>query len=341
MFCSLCKQHYPYRYMLIEHMSKVHEFKIVDKDGFYKCYACSKSYPSFVRDEFIEHIEEHEITSTYCYDCHIDLRNVIAFEEHRTSIHCDYSMHVDKIDLLPELDTPENLINGNETNKINEEEEEQQQILIQTEDGSIVSVKDYMITENGEILIRNLDGMEQQQNTENPESDTVTIDNLEQYLLNHGINTEGSGYSFVQSESGEILLQHNENHSEESNLMQEYNEILDQAPIEDYEPTQRQQPQVIENVKIPQTNNSNQSTLDELGDILLEVAAAAEYKKTSSPPKMIRQIGKHKSHDNKYGSLKRTRIPEKYHEEPPEPVKNFSQAYEFFVKGFNERNKRL
>ncbi|KAL7047009.1 hypothetical protein ACKWTF_002764 [Chironomus riparius] len=93
---------------------------------------------------------------------------------------------------------------------------------------------------------------------------------------------------------------------------------------------------------------ANQSTLDELGDILLEVAAAAEKEKKPKAgdpnQKVMRETlwGK-KRPAEPFREANAKRRSTKQLEILPEtetPARNFSQAYEFFVKGFDAKKQK-
>jgi hypothetical protein len=260
-------------------------------------------------------------------------------------------------------------------------EDSQQQIMIQTEDGSLLNMNNIILTENGELIIQNLDGLLPNGASGNDESGgQIHIDNLEQFLLEQGI-TSGEEISYIQSDGNEIISNDDETVSQhsQSGLMPHYNQIFEpdpNIPTELIESSEVQVDDGVENIlmngqyviqsgsgyeQLVTSNgqqarvqnetqvqlDANQSTLDELGDILLEVAAAAEQEKKP-------RLNQHFNQGANIGSKKRgaaaiSSQPKKKFgsdhaaaDESEVPAANFSHAYEIFVKGFSaKRNSKM
>lgn len=242
---------------------------------------------------------------------------------------------------------------------------QQHQIMLQTEDGSLLNSL-ILTTENGELI--NLEGLlpNGEQATDENSSGQIHISNLEQFLLEQGLSS-GTEISYIQSEDGQVIIQNDDGTVSQESLMQTYTEIFDpdeEIPTELITSTEV----VDENSQgmlmngdymvqtIPEHGNNgkatnaqidaNQSTLDELGDILLEVAAAAEKEKKP------RATGERDAKDMLWGKKrpaealasngaqkkKNVAKPFETRFDPTEtPASNFSQAYEFFVKGFDAK----
>lgn len=265
------------------------------------------------------------------------------------------------------------------------EDSQQQQIIVQTEDGNLLNMNNFILTENGELIIQNLDGLlPNGEETDDGTGEQIHISNLEQFLIEQGLSSS-TEISYIHPDNSQIIIQNDDgtvSQSSQESLLQTYKEIFE--PDEDI-PTELIAPnevhaestsqslilngdymvqstsllgnnnnngQVIEQVEVQSTTqvDANQSTLDELGDILLEVAAAAEKEKKPKviEQKIIRETlwGTRKRNlepINNGSSKKRStggRHSEPFVQETEQPASNFSQAYEFFVKGFNDKKQK-
>lgn len=268
-----------------------------------------------------------------------------------------------------------------------DDDSEQQQIMVQTEDGSLLNMNNFILTENGELIIQNLEGLlpNGQEGADDGSGEHIQISNLEQFLIEQGLSSS-TEISYIQNDDNQIIIQNDDgtvSQSSQESLMQTYKEIFE--PDEDI-PTELISSSevndqgasqslllngdymvqsiplldqnsnngiVVEQVEVQSTTqvDANQSTLDELGDILLEVAAAAEKEKK---PKVIEQKiireslwGTRKRNLESIvnnGSSKKRNISGKHSEtsiqDTEQPASNFSQAYEFFVKGFNDKKQK-
>ena len=268
-----------------------------------------------------------------------------------------------------------------------DDDSQHQQIIVQTEDGSLLNMNNFILTENGELIIQNLEGLlpNGQEVTDDGSGEHIQISNLEQFLMEQGLSSS-TEISYIQNDDNQIIIQNDDgtvSQSSQESLMQTYKEIFE--PDEDI-PTEliassevhdegasqglllngdymvqsiplldqnSNNGQVVEQVEVQSTTqvDANQSTLDELGDILLEVAAAAEKEKK---PKVIEQKiireslwGTRKRNSEQIvnnGSSKKRNISGRPSEtsiqETEQPASNFSQAYEFFVKGFNDKKQK-
>lgn len=174
---------------------------------------------------------------------------------------------------------------------------DQQEIIVQGEDGSLLNMNNFILTENGELIIQNFDGLLQNGNQDGSGvgDDCAQIQiNLEQFLLEQGLaaNTE---ISYIQGEDGNLVALQNDDGTQESVLQKMIfegndipNDLIDETEVEtqqhddtnilingDYiipSKVETQQQQVIENL-----NAANQSTLDELGDILVGFKIILNY----------------------------------------------------------------
>lgn len=409
----------------MEHISSVHNRTIVDNEpSFYKCYVCNKGFSSQKRKMFVQHLTySHQVATSFCNDCRVNLESVHHLEAHRERSHQDFSILVDKKITKPQApktasrdfkDVPKNSIAPikrqpsrlqakvhqkleayqepaayppNDDTQFNVlEEDQEQQIMVQTEDGSLLNMNNFILTENGELILQNLDGL--LPNGEAVSDDTsgqIHIGNLEQFLIEQGLSS-GTEISYIQQEDGgQVIIQNDDgtvSQSSQESLMQTYKqifepdedisaELIESSEVIDDNTSENMlmngdymvqsipvidnsnNGQIIENIEIQNITqvDANQSTLDELGDILLEVAAAAEKEKK---PKIV----EHKLvRDSLWGSKKRpaesftsngsakkrnTR-PSPYQDssfkESEQPASNFSQAYEFFVRGFDAKKQ--
>lgn len=266
-----------------------------------------------------------------------------------------------------------------------DDDSQQQQIMVQTEDGSLLNMNNFILTENGELIIQNLEGLlpNGQEGTDDGSGEHIHISNLEQFLMEQGLSSS-TEISYIQPDDSQIIIQNDDgtiSQSSQESLMQTYKEIFEpdediptelitSSEVHDENASQSLlngnymvqsipildqhgiNGQVVEQVEVRSTTqvDANQSTLDELGDILLEVAAAAEKEKK---PKVIEQKI---IRETLWGTRKRNLEPisngpskkrsnsgkhsEGFVQETEQPASNFSQAYEFFVKGFNDKKQK-
>lgn len=178
-----------------------------------------------------------------------------------------------------------------------QEPQQQQQVLIQGEDGSLLNMNNLILTENGELIIQNFDGL--LPNGGAGQEGEIQINNLEQFLLEQGI-TANTEISYIQSDDGTMVIQNEDGsltHTTQESLLQTYKEIFEPDEItneligDDVQQNQvidqqnilmngdfviqtqpqiqvDQQPVIVDNQAL---NAANQSTLDELGDILVSL----------------------------------------------------------------------
>lgn len=411
--CSVCKDTFRFRYILMEHLSNIHNRTIVDSEAsFYKCFICMRGFSSQHRKPFLQHLSEHNTSKGFCFDCNVNLESLNHLESHRERSHQDFSLLADKNRSQPTREAPRTEIKTLpkasprklqrvETLKrdsfqppptqhieVQEEPEQftsleddsQQQIMVQTEDGSLLNMNNFILTENGELIIQNLDGLlpNGQEGGDDSGGGQIHISNLEQFLLEQGLSGNAE-ISYIQPDDNQVIIQNDDgtiNQSSQESLMQTYKEIFEPdenipaelmtAPVSDDSVllngdyismttigTHSNNGQIAHQVEV-QNNaqvDANQSTLDELGDILLEVAAAAEKEKK---PKVIQQkivrealwgSSKKRPADasvNNGSSKKRSAAKaESKPEEDEPPASNFSQAYEYFVKGFDAKKHKM
>lgn len=280
-----------------------------------------------------------------------------------------------------------------ETTQFSNNEDDSQQIMVQTEDGSLLNMNNFILTENGELIIQNLDGLlpNGQEGGDDGSGSQIHISNLEQFLMEQGLSGS-TEISYIQPEENQVIIQNDDgtvSQNSQESLMQTYKEIFE--PDEDI-PTElisssevhvhdgnvaqnlllngeymvqsvpimeqhSNNGQVAQQVEVQNSGQvyANQSTLDELGDILLEVAAAAEKEKKpkSIEQKIIREtlwgtrkrnsdpmtsIGSTKKRSGPSGNGRQSDSMLAQESEPP--ASNFSQAYEFFVKGFDAKKHK-
>lgn len=275
-------------------------------------------------------------------------------------------------------------------NEDDSQQQQQQQIMVQTEDGSLLNMNNFILTENGELIIQNLDGLlpNGQEGADDGSGSQIHISNLEQFLMEQGLSGS-TEISYIQPDEGTVIIQNDDgtvSQSSQESLMQTYKEIFE--PDEDI-PTELisssevhvhdenvvqslllngdymvpimdqhgNNGQVAEQVEVQNSAqvDANQSTLDELGDILLEVAAAAEKEKKPKvvEQKIIRETlwgtrkrnsepitnnGSAKKRSGTSSHSRQTDLTTTQESEPP--ASNFSQAYEFFVKGFDAKKHK-
>lgn len=314
----------------MDHFANIHHFTIVDNEAnFYKCCYCKETFSSQNRKVFMQHLQTHQSSTTNCYDCnaYFDTRSV--YEDHREKTHQDFSKSVHKTQLfgaqakIEKFDEP-TVMQGvaQDQLKILEKEvakqkghhqevqemptapvellhDQQQQQVIIGEDGSLLNMNNLILTENGELIIQNYDGLLPNGGT--GQDGEIQINNLEQFLLEQGLsaNTE---ISYIQSDDGTMVI-HNEDgsltHTTQESLLQTYKEIFEPDEISNeligeteihhsqvieqqnilmngdfiiqsqpHIQVDQQQPVVVDNQAL---NAANQSTLDELGDILVSL----------------------------------------------------------------------
>lgn len=343
-----------------------------------------KGFASRDRKIFVEHLEDHQNNSTFCFDCNTYLENASTFEIHREKIHQDFSRIVDKPIITTETatiktqknvklqqhtsntvklsntvttqiqnkgatvksiefptqqsskiantkqrETPQILQNiqvaapspkQQQLEIINNvsQQDSQQQIMIQNEDGTFLNMNNLMITENGELIIQNLDGI-LQNGQEGDEGSQIQISNLEQFFMEQGLSSNAE-ISYIQPDminDGQVVIQSDDVAAQED-LIQTYkeifepddeisNELISSADAQQIEhqtqnillngeyvlqtpPAQQTKSannnnnnivQTIEHVDVgnPQVlDPANQSTLDELGDILVSAQFLSSIK---------------------------------------------------------------
>lgn len=237
---------------------------------------------------------------------------------------------------VPKIIQPEPAVaieTATENNIAMKEYQQQLQTLIQSDDGTILN--NLMVNENGELIVPNYaEGMIQNGH----DLEASQIQQIEQFLLEQGI-TDTSGISYIQTEDGQILLQQttDENNDDQEAIMHLLQSQQDDAAPQEENNCSSEMDIEVDTPKIT-INPENQAALDELGDILLEVAAAADNDNsfkgpTSKSPQKRRNNGSRFADEEPVKRFK-TSV------EETQPVKNFSQAYEYFVKGFDAmRNK--
>lgn len=257
---------------------------------------------------------------------------------------------------------------------VGEADQQQQQIMVQTEDGSLLNMNNIILTENGELIIQDLDGLlpNGEQASEENSGGQIHISNLEQFLLEQGLSS-GAEISYIQSEDGQVIIQNDDgtvSQSSQDSLMQTYFDPDDEMPTElitSSEVVEDNNSQgmlmngdyMVQTIPLEQQGSNgkaesaaqidaNQSTLDELGDILLEVAAAAEKEK--KPKAIVERNAKDALWGKKRpaaavannGAQKKKNFGKPYEsgfDAAETPASNFSQAYEFFVKGFDAKKQ--
>lgn len=415
--CSVCKEPFRFRYLLMNHISNVHNRTVVDNEnGFYKCFVCMRGFRAQHRNNFMQHLSEHKKSTTFCSDCNVSLESIHHLEAHRERSHQDFSLLVDKklprqpVKNLPSvakvapkpttkqaplgsrqrygeaIQTPmkaesiQQVEDENQFDVIDDGAEQQEQIMVQTEDGSLLNMNNFILTENGELILQNLECLmpnNGQETADDSSGGQVHISNLEQFLMEQGLSSS-TEISYIQQDDNQVIIQHDDgtvSQSSQESLMQTYKEIFE--PDDDIQTEfiatseipdesaaqnlllngdflvqsipgleQSSNGQVVEHVEVHNTQavDANQSTLDELGDILLEVAAAAEKEKKpkATQARTIRETlwGAKKTAVEKRPGVPRKRNNEAFAEKPDQPASNFSQAYEFFVKGFDAKKQK-
>lgn len=302
--CFKCPKTFEFRYLLMEHISTVHQRTIVDQEtNFYQCFFCNQSFATQNRNSLVQHLQQHQISQSYCYDCNINFETRNKLEDHREKSHQDFSKSVDKIPLVnevsqvPQLKKEAEVINQQVVQTSQEIEQilpdQQQQIIVQGEDGNLLNMNNFILTENGELIIQNFDGLlpngSQDGSVVGDDCGQIQI-NLEQFLMEQGLaaNTE---ISYIQGEDGSLVALQNDDGTQESVLQKLIfdgndipNDLIDETEVS----TEQQNdddtnilingdyiipshPAKIETQQqnIESLNAANQSTLDELGDILV------------------------------------------------------------------------
>lgn len=264
---------------------------------------------------------------------------------------------------------------------LDNDDSQQQQIMVQTEDGSLLNMNNFILTENGELILQNLEGLlPNGQESGEDSSGQIHISNLEQFLIEQGL-AGSQEISYIQPDDSQVIIQNDDgtvSQSSQESLMQTYKEIFEPdvdipseliatSEVEDVttqnlllngnymvqSSMNELNGQVVEHMvevqNSAQADAANQSTLDELGDILLEVAAAAEKEKKPkvTEQKIIRESlwGTRKRAPDTIASngspKKRNTGPNKQQmpQETLAPASNFSHAYEIFVKGFDAKKQ--
>lgn len=382
----------------MDHLSGVHKRTIVDQGSpFYKCYVCSQGFASQMRKDFIEHLQTHVALTTFCSDCNVNVSSYEDYKAHRERSHHDFSILVKQEPAKKAtasinkaapnkqrtpVKVPSLPVHVEETPSVVEPEHfsnidcDEQQIMVQTEDGSLLNMNNFILTENGEFILQNMDGLLPHGAASADDQSGIHISNLEEFLMEQGLSS-GAEISYVHSDegqAGQVIIQNEDgtvSQSSQESLMQNYKEIFEpdeEMPTEMIITTEEgdggSQTMLFNGDYIVQTlpvtsqssNESyvqqtgqvdaNQSTLDELGDILLEVAAAADKEKkplrheTNSARESL--WGKKRPANAplaQNGSAKKRFGKQFENLQPEKPASNFSQAYEFFVKGFDAKKK--
>lgn len=322
----------------MDHFANVHKRTIVDNEAnFYKCCFCNQTFASQARKNFLQHLQKHQMSQSYCYDCNMNFDSRGMLDDHREKSHQDFSRTVDKKPLIninndgyivktqpmvkaaqtaheqlrslnkePKkiLTTPtqhqqpqQHRVMEESTQEFShggqQPEQQPQQIIVQSENGNIINMNNLILTENGELIIQNFDDMIPNGAVqESDEGSAIQIDNLEQFLLEQGIsaNTE---ISYIQEGNGNLVALQNDvgtlAHATQDNLLeifepQEITSELLSGETEDvseqnqniilngeYVIQQDFQPQIQIQVDNQPLNAVNQTTLDELGDILVKL----------------------------------------------------------------------
>jgi hypothetical protein len=318
----------------MDHLSSVHNRTVVDNDvNFYKCCFCMKGFSSQNRRGFLEHLDSHQIVKSYCYDCNTNTESNNLYDSHRERCHHDFSGIVvtDNEKSAPknaQTQKPPNTIRqinadvslqqtqvtaaaspkqlqyelvNNATPNI--QQQPTQQIVL--EDGSLLNMNNLILTENGEFIIQNIDGL-LPNGQESDEGTQIQISNLEQFLMEQGL-AGNAEISYIQPDmDGQVLIQNSSETPPQDTLMQSYkgifepndeipNELIGETEVETEQPSQNillngeylietsQKAMGGNNIQhsiehIDVTNSqqqqqaldaANQSTLDELGDILV------------------------------------------------------------------------
>lgn len=315
----------------MDHFATVHNRTIVDNEvNFYKCCFCLQTFASQNRKIFLQHLQKHQNSQSYCYDCNLNFDTRSMYDDHREKAHQDFSKSVDKRPLVNDMNllklpaqsaavaAHEQLKSfkkdkvvvsqvcheelAQEMSQIEQDEQQHQQIIVQSEDGSLLNMNNLILTENGELIIQNFDGLLPNGGQEGEEGTQIQISNLEQFLLEQGLsaNTE---ISYIQGEDGNLVALQNEDgtltHTTQESLLQTYKEIFEPEEIHneligESEVVAHQQDQnnilmngdyIIQADIQPQiqvgnnqaVNAANQSTLDELGDILVTIKALINW----------------------------------------------------------------
>lgn len=372
---------------------------------FYKCFICMQGFLCKERRIFIQHMREHKTSDSFCSDCNSNLESSHHLIAHRERSHQDFSMLADKKPysknqanyaqaIVKDSNQVENkiaakrstitktkqsksstIINVNnqtqyqiqeleDTDQFKSEENDSQQIVI-TEDGSLLNMNNFILTESGELIIQNLEGLlpNGQESSEDGASEQIHISSLEQFL---GLSGSAEVSYIQQPDEGQMIIQNDDgtmSHSSQESLMQTYKEIFEPDEgsttqnmllngdflVQSIPGFEHSSGQVAEQVEIRNTTrvDANQSTLDELGDILLEVAAAAEKEKKPkvTEQKIIRDTlwGRKRAGESvatTNGSARKRNFATLKPENVSQEASNFSQAYEFFVKGFDAKKQK-
>lgn len=363
----------------MDHVASDHNRTIVDNEvSFYKCCYCRKGFSSQNRKAFVEHLEIHQSSSSYCYDCNANQDSPAALQAHREKIHQDFSKTVDGSNVaeIPKVQgtTRQNnnktthklasqdvKITGNNTESVQQlrknstakpkttadvvptqvqqvaaqskyeiidnvhldpqqqQQPQTQQIMIQNEDGTFLNMNNLILTDNGELIIQNLDGL-LPNGQEADEGTQIQIGNLEQFLIEQGLSSNAE-ISYIQQDmigDGQVIIQNEDGTTQDSALMQTYKEIFEPddeiaadltADAQQIDTQSQsilmngdfvlQTPNVQQQIVKPVTNNNNilqasiehvdvgnsqavdaanQSTLDELGDILVSLLTLFDTK---------------------------------------------------------------
>jgi hypothetical protein len=287
----------------MDHFANIHHRTIVDNEvNFYQCFFCDQTYNSQNRTLLVQHLQQHQMSQNFCYDCNTIFESRNKLEDHREKSHQDFSRSVDKNPLVSELppekkEAPIAISQQNEVMQIAQQQQEieqampeQQEIIVQGEDGSLLNMNNFILTENGELIIQNFDGLLPNGSQDGSDDCGQIQINLEQFLLEQGLaaNTE---ISYIQGEDGSLVALQNEDGTQESVLQKLIfdgndipNDLIDETEVVtqqqndddtsilingDYIVPAHQNKIETQQQNMENLNAANQSTLDELGDILV------------------------------------------------------------------------
>ena len=255
-------------------------------------------------------------------------------------------------------DVKEEFMEEREILHVKNDDEDPAQALLKN-----LNMNNLILTEDGQILIQNFEGFDGQESLD--QNSQIHI-NLEQFLLDQGL-APGTEISFVQGAAEDEQTEIEEedprlNENSQNSLLETYKEIFEPdeyVTTSEIETTEdhmngeyitTNNGTTIHEVVVDNSEDQNQSTLDELGDILLEVAAAAECKTTKPNIVIFDQTIINPSNASLWGkkrhiesleckpSKKRSTTRDLFSESTG--ASNFSQAYELFVKGMGDKKSK-
>ena len=366
-------------------MQEKHKRKIVDASNFYKCFLCNQKFSCQQRTTFLKHLDDHSVDSSYCQDCNVEMESKNLLEVHRERSHQDFSVlankhyrekesitfgnsrqiagnkdHIPMTPMYSSSDATSNddikveMLEETEFPVVKNDDEDPAQALLKN-----LNMNNLILTEDGQLLIQNFEGFDGQSLDQNSQ---IHI-NLEQFLLDQGL-APGTEISFVEGtpEDEPTVIQEDDanlNQNSQDSLLETYKEIFEPdefVTTSEIETTEdhmngeyitTNNGNTMHEVVVDNSENQNQSTLDELGDILLEVAAAAESKTTKPNIVICEQTILNPSNTPLWGkkrttenleckpSKKRATTRDLFSESTG--ASNFSQAYELFVKGMGDK----